>query len=247
MDNTNIFAVIDTETTGMEDDDQMIEFAVVPILYDGSPGDFEMLHGRSGLAKPTVPVKLEAMAVHHITEDILSKVEEDAQTVVEKVMKPTFLGAKKLAAIVAHHAKFDKKYCGDFMPEDVPWICTYKVAMRLWPDAPSHKNSVLFYYNELHKSENTDWKYFFENNQLHRALPDATITAHLFAKMLELMSVEEMIEITANPSLLPKVPFGKHKGKLWSEVDYGYLKWLIGQGDFDEDVLHTARLEMQKR
>jgi len=241
----NNFFVLDTETTGLDDDAEMIEFAGIRCQSDGSPGDFKTVGvGLSRLIKPSVPISIEAMAVHHITEDDVAGASDLPQLSVDEVLR--YSNSLDVNAYVAHNSAFDKRICGQYLDQEVPWICTYKVALRLWPDAPSYKNAVLFYYNDLHKGDDRDWRQFFARSQLHRALPDAILTAHLFGKMLELISFEDMIEISSQPGLLPRVPFGKNYGKKWSEVDYGYLKWAKSQ-DFDEDVLYTVNTEIKRR
>jgi uncharacterized protein (DUF3820 family) len=36
------------------------------------------------------------------------------------------------------------------------------------------------------------------------------------------------------------MPFGKHKGALFSEIPADYLQWLLGT-DLDEDMTYTVR------
>ena len=68
------------------------------------------------------------------------------------------------------------------------------------------------------------------------------VTRTLFRKLAEIFTLEQMIELSSKPVLLPKVTFGKHKGLTWREVPYGYLKWILGTSDIDdENVIHTAR------
>ena len=50
----------------------------------------------------------------------------------------------RFGAIAAHNADFETKF---FEPM-LPVICTYKAALRVWPDAPSHSNGALRYWLE---------------------------------------------------------------------------------------------------
>jgi exodeoxyribonuclease X len=61
--------------------------------------------------------------------------------------------------------------------------------------------------------------------------------------LLEKHPVKTLLEWSNNPVLMPKVPYGKHKGKTWNEVDYGYLKWALGPTGpkDDDDFIYTAR------
>ncbi|MEE4603229.1 MAG: DUF3820 family protein, partial [Desulfobacteraceae bacterium] len=55
--------------------------------------------------------------------------------------------------------------------------------------------------------------------------------------------VAEMIRISNNPVLIPRMPFGKHKGMLFSEVPQDYLQWLSGT-DLDEDMAYTVKYHL---
>ena len=39
---------------------------------------------------------------------------------------------------------------------------------------------------------------------------------------------------------------GKERGKLWSEVDTGFLRWMLDK-DFDEDAIFTAKYWLNER
>ena len=53
--------VIDTETTGVDDADQVVEVALVKLC------DWRRL--LSWIIRPTVPINVLARATHHITDD----------------------------------------------------------------------------------------------------------------------------------------------------------------------------------
>lgn len=58
--------------------------------------------------------------------------------------------------------------------------------------------------------------------------------------------VNEMIKISSNPVLIPRMPFGKHRGKLFSEVQQDYLEWLSGT-ELDEDIAYTVKTNLGGR
>lgn len=120
------------------------------------------------------------------------------------------------------------------------WICTFKCALRLWPDAPSHSNQALRYWLDPVGLDRAI------ASRSHRALPDAYVTAFLLREMLREATVEQLVAWTREPALLTKIAFGKHRGKRWAEVDAGFLRWILTK-DFDEDVLLTARAELARR
>ncbi len=56
-----------------------------------------------------------------------------------------------------------------------------------------------------------------------------------------------MVAWTSEPKLLPKVPFGKHRGTSWADVPIDYLQWMIGQRDMDADYIWNAKRELERR
>jgi len=107
--------VIDTETTGLEGGPEtVVEIASVDIV------DGVICNPMSDFVKPQVPIGFEAMAIHHITEDMVA-----GAPVLSEVID-RYLGAD---IYVAHNAKFDSAK----LPQiDAPWVCTAKLARALY-------------------------------------------------------------------------------------------------------------------
>jgi exodeoxyribonuclease X len=228
-----LLRVIDTETTGVEN------AAVCQLGWcdvTKPPQDVPVVgYPRQMFVNPGRPIPPEARAIHHISD-------RD----VEQAPPPEF-GFQRLMegspdVFAAHNAKFDRQYFGG---GDKPWICTRKIAMRLWPDAPNHQNQTLRYYLGI------DGKNEFDRSCAlppHAAGPDTYITAHLLAEALEVQTLDQLIKWSNEPSLLPgTIQFGKHRGTPWSQVDPSYLDWIVRQADMDEDVRFTARHWLNRR
>jgi exodeoxyribonuclease X len=217
--------VIDTETTGFEAaTNSLVEFAAV---IDE--------HWYHSLVKPTTPISFGAMATHHITPDMV----EDAPSLDDVISN--FVSPEDDVVLVAHNAGFDMS----FMPEWLrakEWICTWRCALHIYPDAESHSNQSLRYELGLDVSDLPPEA----GGMAHRALYDAWVTAKLYARIVadSGKSVEELVELTKAPVLQKKVRFGKHANQLWSEVPKDYLRWVLRQ-DFDRDVLHTAEFHLR--
>lgn len=225
-------AVVDTETTGLEPGD-IVELATV-LLHP------EKLLYLSHLVRPTCPISFEAMAVHHITASMVVNMQPRG------VIVDTHLALLVPDIFVAHNAKFDRS----FLPELAGklWICTYRCALHLWPDAPSHSNQVLRYFLNLDMSDLPA-----EAGQIpHRALYDAWTTARLFERMLkelgmdENAGVEKLLRLSSEPVLLKKIRFGKYAGTSFQDVPVDYLRWLIRQPQMDADVLYSARHHLNR-
>jgi exodeoxyribonuclease X len=113
-----------------------------------------------------------------------------------------------------------------------------KLARQLYPEHPSHSNQYLRYSLGLKP-------YLPEGLYAHRALYDCYVTAELlmFMGRAAQWTMRQMREISNEPSLLHAMRFGKHKGRTFSDIaieDPGYLRWLLGTTDLDEDIRFTA-------
>jgi exodeoxyribonuclease X len=171
----------------------------------------------------------EARAVHHISDGDL----RDAPPVAEGF---ALLMNGGVGVFAAHNCEFERAFFGGGL---IAWICTLKVARRLWPECPSHSNQCLRYWLELQV-----------DGQLatppHRAAPDAYVTALILQRALEQATVEQMIEWTTQPSLLPRVEFGKHRGQPWKDLPTDYLDWIVRKSELDADVKFTASHHLRR-
>lgn len=225
----NNIAVVDTETTGMEPGDQVIEFAA---YSPDAMVEWERLFGT------TRKIPAEVSAVHHLRNEDVAGLElfSDCAPLLRDDLHR--FGVRVLAA---HNAEFDRKMMGEEFA-DFEWICTLKVAMHLYPDAPSYKNEALCYMLGLGKCGRAARGV----GQAHSALFDATQTAALLEHFLTKTSVEQMIQWTKDVKNITRLQFGKHKGKTWDQVDSGYLIWIKGNMD-DPDMVELAKREMDRR
>ena len=234
--------VIDVETTGEGDTLEVIEIGghCVPDNQPDilNPFPDPVWRGFSSLCQPTRPISAETSAVHHIT-DWHVRDKPPVQKVVADMLLD-FLDDDPIFA--AHNAEFEKTALGGLLPDGFSprWVCTYKLALTLFPSSPTFKNAGLFYHLGIFHGNPVYWSDFFQNNQMHRAWPDAVITSEILKVCLKYLSVEEMIDISSKPPLLAFIPFGRQKGQLWSDADVGFLEWVLDR-DFDADVMHTAR------
>jgi exodeoxyribonuclease X len=234
-----LIRVIDFETTGLKPPEAAIcEIGWTDILLDtdlAGQTDWTINGPQSMYVNPGHPIPPEARGIHHICD----------RTVADS--SPPSTGLQLLTqgspeVFAAHNAPYDRQFFGG---GDTPWICTRKVAMRLWPDAPNHQNQTLRYWLDI------DGQYHFMPDRAqpsHRAGPDTYVTAHLILKALEATTISQMVEWTNQPSLLPgAIQFGKHRGTPWSKVVPSYLDWIVKQNDMDADVKFTARHWLNRR
>ncbi len=229
---------LDTETTGTEVEDRLCQVAY---KFKGKESE--------GLFKPPIPIKIEAMAVSHIT----NKMVDEKEDFIGSEMQVKLVDVFKENILVAHNAKFD----ADMLEKDgvkiESMIDTFKLVQYLDEKAeiPKYNLQYLRYYFDLQ----------VENAMAHDALGDVRVLEKLFEKLFEKMIqemkdeekvLEKMLEISALPILIKKINFGKHKGKMVSDIakdnaGAGYLKWLLGEkikakeqnGENDKDWIYT--------
>lgn len=229
------FRVIDIETTGLAPPSEIIEIGSVDVVIDD--GKIEIEEPRSQLYRPLNGISPETMAVHHITQnDFLP----DTPVCTEANLTAAVLAMPKPDALVAHNCEFEQRFIPDHAVANLPWICTHKIALRVWPEAPRHSNQVLRYWRNLTLDAALAMP-------PHRAGPDAWVTAHLFAEMAQSTPVVEMLEWTLKPKQLRTISFGKHRGSPWSEIPVDYLHWMTRQTDMDVDALYCAKEELARR
>lgn len=231
-------AVVDTETTGAGEEDQVCEIGIVSLQSDDWAEHISEVEQFHSLIRPTCPMTPEGRAAHHITDAMLA----DAPTMLELFAWKNMMRFIAAEYFVAHNVAFDQRLIEQsdvslvYHPSKT--ICTWRCSMHHWPDAPSHSNQVLRYWLEL----DVEKKLAATGLAPHRALYDAIVTAALFQRLCWDFDLPSLVKITQEPLLLKKVRFGKYRGMEWSDLakaDRGYLHWILRQ-DFDADVKHTV-------
>lgn len=228
----NFIRVVDLETTGTEPSDKVCEIGFVDVDIDSK--SITQVMGNH-LVNPGIPIPPQISAIHHIIDEDVA----DAITW-KKASGLVFGDNPNIVAYAAHNAKFERQFCTDDITSGKPWICTYKAALRLWRNAPSHSNQALRYWK---KYQNLDRN--FANNT-HRAMPDAYVTAFHLCELLKETSIESLIDWANKPARQVTCHIGKWRGSKWSEVDTGFLHWILDK-DFDEDVIYTVEEELEER
>lgn len=225
--------VIDLESTGTPEDEspEVIEMACYDVGFDTAipcPGNWWQ-----SLCRPRLPIPAVARAVHHISDEDVRGAPE-ARELWDQLLST---GETLPAYLVAHNAKFEQHFTPDV---GIPWICTYRVARIVWPDAPGHSNQVLRYWLDLPCKDEL-------SSPPHRALPDAYVTAWLFIELLKRKTPDEMVTISKYPALIKTMNFGKHKGTTFEAAPIDYLEWIRDKSDLNEDTKFSARYWIQKR
>ena len=239
---TRDLVYLDTETTGVLEEDRIIQVA-----YNNGK---ELVNE---LFKPELPIKIDSMAVCHIT----NKMVED---------NPKFKGSETQSKLIdifasnstvldAHNAKFDIEMLRREGVVVMNHVCTEKIAKHLDPDVviPKYNLQYLRYLLDLETDGAT----------AHDAGGDVLVLEKLFERLFDKMfdnkdkdipfatgddALDEMVNISSNPVLIKKFTFGKYIRLNVADIaekDRGYLEWLKGEKEKDdmpdEDWLYTLR------
>lgn len=225
---------LDTETTDSDKNARLVQLAY-------KEGGTEVIVNE--LFKPPVPISIDAMAVHHITNEMV-------------VDKPAFAESetrKKLIALlperilVAHSAPFDIRVLANEGVQTNAFINTLRVARHV-VDAPKHSLQYLRYFLKLNVKA-----------QAHDAEGDVLVLESLFNHLIPVVRerfqltlgqpvTEKMLELTKTPVLLKTLSFGKYEGQTFENLlytDKHYLGSLLESEiqrpphERNEDLIHT--------
>lgn len=241
-----LYRILDTETTGLEEDARIVELGACDVFQAAGPAWLQTV-AAAWLCDPGIPIPPVAKAVHHIIDDDV-RGKPHASEVLRDVLAAAPISEGRLV-FVAHNVRYDRPILERYgMPTDARWLCTHRLAMHVWPDAPSYKNEVLRYWLGWDRLP-----FDGDGTLPHRAAHDAAVTALVLREAFKTRLVDDVDSLIAwaeSPVVLKgQLGFGKYFDKTWAEVaqlDGGYFDWMIRQedrepGSWDMDKIHTAR------
>lgn len=230
----SLIRCVDVETTGMEPPAEVCEVG----WCDYDAADSRIFSHCSGLHR-VASMPPEVRAIHHIAlADTLGEPPFDAAAFVANAV------AAGVVAFAAHNMAFEAQWLGD--AGGLHLVCTYKVALRIWPAAPAHNLGTLRYWLEDQGKLTCDAG---EAWPPHRAGPDAYVTAHVLKALFEAGATgSQMVAWSRQPALLPTCPIGDHRGKPWPDVPTGFLEWMVHKAkDMDAEKIWNAQRELDRR
>ena len=195
----NNVVVLDFETTGLSPDngDRAIEIGAVKIVNG------EIVETFQSLMNPGKKVNTFIEQYTGISNAMLSEA-PSCQIVMNQFAD--FIGDFSL---VAHNASFDKKFLDaelNYCQRDYTgqFACSLLLSRRISQDAPNHKLGTLVEYHQLPN-----------DGVFHRALADATMTAHLWLYQLTLIQqkvphVELSFDVINRLSRVPKAQINQY-------------------------------------
>ncbi len=226
-----ILRALDIETTGLDPAvDEVVEIGICDVIT-GAP---ERLRGE--FVRPARPIPAVASGIHHITDEDVKDAKPWADA--WKMLVQTRDDGEEFV-FVAHMASFERQWLDPLIK--AKWVCTWKTALRQWPDLESHSLQAIRYALKLPV-----------NPELamppHRAAPDAYLCGVLLLELLKHQTVETLISWSAEPAVFTKFNFGQFDGKPLSVADVGYLEFIAFKADkMSDDWRWNAKREIQRR
>jgi len=226
---------LDTETTGNDlEKDRLCQVAY-------KKGKKMMVQN----FKPTIPISIKAMSITHITNKMVEKDSvfegSDYAKDLQKILKENIM--------VAHNAKFDIAMLENDGLKVSDSICTLRLARYLdsEQEIPEYNLQFLRYHYEVEVEVDP-----------HSAEGDVIVLEAIFKHLMNTAQekapkasedeiIKRMIDISNNPVLIKKFPFGKYIGEKVEDIvlkDRQYLNWLFKtkkEEGTDEDWLFTLK------
>jgi exodeoxyribonuclease X len=228
-----LIRVIDMEATGLQLDAKVCEVA----WCDLDTETRLISDGHSTLCR-VESMPPDTRAVHHIrASDTHGFPPYDRWCVYEDAARADVF------CFAAHSCDFEER----FLLGSIPMVCTYKAALRAFPDALGHGVFALLYWLEDQGLVTYDRA---RAHPPHRAGPDAYATALLLrAVLIAGHTGKDLFQWTREPRLLPRCPIGNYRGQPWADCDRGFLRWILGKrgSDMDPDIIWNAQLEIDRR
>lgn len=248
--------VLDTETNS--DDYKIAEIIesgfVVSVLGDGNWDLYQELH--SPVDRP-IPPKVESIC--YITNEMVKD-----KPPFKSVSSPFQEVVNSYASgyIVAHNSFYDMRVLENhnIVMEGCTWICTWRLAKKLFSSMPEIEETNLPYLRFALKLDVPI------EMHCHRAGNDSFITAKLlevFVEMMEEMGLidkdqpygPQIAEYAASPIIYERMPFGKHKGELMTSVPMSYWQWAMRSTDwfnenadnFDPDLAESINRALESQ
>ncbi len=236
------YVLFDTETTGNQEEDKVIQFGAMIVDQKGKVEAFDEL------CSSDVTIKLEAMEVHNITPDLLINKPKATDTAFYKRLEELNTNENYL---IAHNISFDmgmiKK---EGFINQYQLIDTLRCAKHLFPELPYHRLQYIRYALELYKTEEAEAAKHNITIKAHDAIGDVLVMKLFLTKLVgkcrevypDYNPIEKLVDLTKTPVFIKTFKFGKHKGKDVEQVareDAGYLNWMRTNMELDEDLRYT--------
>jgi len=226
---------IDLETTGLEKEDRLCSIGLISRTED-------RIEVKEGLVKPPKKIRPDAMAVHHITNEMVKEAPS-----FEMSECAAWLEAHNTTEniLIAHNIEFD---LGMLQKEGFVWqggmIDTLKCTKHLIAEIDRFSLQYLRYELGLYRAEDEMAVALGIGLCAHTAISDAFHVQLLYDYLREMADEDTLMSLTSEHALIKKFSFGKYKGRYIEDIamrDRGYLQWMLESLiDMDEDLRYSV-------
>ncbi len=236
------YILFDTETTGNQEEDRIIQFGAMIVDQTGTIESFDEL------CFSEVAIKLEAMEVHNITPEMI---ENKPKVIETDFYKKLLEYNNEENYLIAHNISFDLGMIEkEGFKNNYQIIDTLRCAKHIFSQMPYYRLQYLRYALELYKDEEQEAKKHNIIIKAHDAIGDVLIMKLFLSKLVKKCRViypdynpmEKLVDLTRTPVFINTFKFGKYKGREVIEVakeDSGYLNWMKSNLELDEDLKYT--------
>jgi DNA polymerase III epsilon subunit-like protein len=208
------YLIVDTETSGLVSPVRACEIAFIKIDENLNTLDEQVY-----LTDPQITMDPGAVAIHGITNEQVKGFPSNSE-ICAKMPQPFVW--------VGHNSSYDQRVIAEHVTFNGN-LCTLALARRWISHTTNHKLGTL--QKELGLSA----------QKSHSALGDCRTTKDLLKVLLDKSgrALPALLELESKPKVLPKMPFGMHRGKLFSDIPKSYIRWMTEQEDWHPDILYT--------
>ncbi|MFW2024322.1 3'-5' exonuclease [Acinetobacter baumannii] len=213
--------IFDTETHKLHGD--IIEAAAVEVIFPTFTADIPIIPTMFDFTKrykPSEPISIGAMAVHHIVDEDLVKC-------------PSFTKFKlpkdDVQYLIGHNIDYDIAAINraGVVTKGIKAICTLAMARYLWPTLEAHNLSALAY--QISKNRKSTRRGLRNS---HSALNDCKTTYSLLLEIVQtkgIKSFEELFEFSEQARYPTHIFYGKYKGWAIKDMDDRDIHWLMNK------------------
>jgi len=236
------YIILDTETTGTEEQDRVIQLGYMVL------GGKE-IEVHNEFCSADVAIKFAAMEVHGITPEMIENKPKCTETQAYKRLLELNTPDNYM---IIHNAPFDLKMLEkEGFSVTMKVIDTLRVAKHIFEEEEAHRLQYFRYKMELYKEEQKEAETLGIEVKAHDAIGDVLVLKLFLTKLRKAVEakfpgenpVEKMVDLTNTPILVKTFRFGKHKGKTLEEVareDAGYLRWMLSSMEnLDDDMRYS--------
>lgn len=215
-----IYIIGDTETTGLGPTRKAVEIALKQV--DAHMNTLQEWHS---LIDPEIPIEPGAQAVHGITAEMVAH-EPTMEEFITHVLGKPF---EEDICLIGHNVSFDYpmlKVIGNITHT----VCSLELARAYIQGPANYKLQTLREFFNI------------EEDHAHSAMGDVNITQQILKKVIEISGRSLEAHALTEARVVHWMSFGKHAGKSLFDLPLGYINWLLGLPELDQNLRDSLEI-----